>query len=495
MKACAKNPFLLPVLLAGLSLMTAGRMAAQTFTNLHSFTATSSTSPPTNSDGAYPNASLVLAGDMICGTAGSGGQAGNGTVFAINTNGAGFTNLYNFTATSGTLGTNSDGADPLANLILSGDTLYGTALSGGASGLGTVFALNTNGASFTNLHSFTGGVHGGNPASGLVISGNALYGTAELGGASGNGIVYRIYTDGSGFTNLHGFTGGRGGTLPQAGLILAGDTLYGTTTGGGTGGNGGNGIVFAISTNGTGFTNLHSFNGSNEGAFLQAGLVLSGNTLYGTAEAGGLGDHGGDGTVFSLTTNGSSFTVLHTFTALPTGQITNSDGANPTATLILSGNTLYGTTDIGGTSGAGTVFALDTDGSNFMNLHSFTGIAGGSEPQGGLLLAGMALYGTTEFFGTGGDGTVFRLSSESFTAPPAEIVSITSSGTDLMINANNGQSGGTYLTLTSINLALPLSQWTPVATNLLSETGDFTITLTNAVNHRVPQSFYILEMP
>ena len=51
--------------------------------------------------------------------------------------------------------TSSDGADPYAGLILSGNTLYGTT-SGGSWGDGTVFAINTDGIGFTNLHSFTG---------------------------------------------------------------------------------------------------------------------------------------------------------------------------------------------------------------------------------------------------------------------------------------------------------------------------------------------------
>src|SRR5450759_4429359 len=98
------------------------------------------------------------------------------------------------------------------------------------------------------------------------------------------------------------------------------------------------GTVFAVHTNGTGFTNLHTFNYSN-GAHPDAGLILSGNTLYGTTVGGG---SSGDGTVFAVNPNGTGFTNLHSFTAFSVLSSTNSDGANPTAGLILSGNTLYG---------------------------------------------------------------------------------------------------------------------------------------------------------
>ncbi len=495
MKSCLKNPFIVSVLVAGLGFIAAGPLTAQTFTNLHNFPLITGTAL-TNSDGADPINTLVLSGDTLFGTASGGGASGYGTIFSLKTDGSGFTNLYNFaTLSTNPPNSNIDGADPLANLLLSGDVLYGTTLYGGASGYGTVFAINTNGAGITNVHSFAGGTPGGNPNAGLVLSGNALYGTAELGGPSGNGEIFRVYTNGTGFTNIHFFSGGKGGATPQASLILSGDTLYGTASLGGIGPNGGNGIVFAIGTNGLGFTNLHSFNASNDGAYLLAGLVLSGDTLYGTAEAGGIGAKGGSGTVFSLKTNGSSFTVMHSFSATGTNSTTNSDGANPSATLILSSNTLYGTTDIGGASGNGTVFSIDTTGSNFMSLYSFTGVLGGSYPHGGLVLGDNALYGTTEFFGSGGSGIVYRLLLGSANASQPEIASVTLVGTNLVIKGTDGRPGATYVTLTSPSLALPLGQWTPVATIVLGANGDFTITVSNTVDRALSERFYILESP
>src|SRR5665213_818404 len=319
MKTKIKNLFLLPALIAGLNLIPAGRVTAQTFTTLHTFTATDFNTG-TNSDGATPIGGLLLSGNTLYGTAAGGGSSGNGTVFAVQTNGTGFTNLYSFTATSGGYSTNSDGAYPRAGLILSGNTLYGTAEGGGSSGNGTVFAVSTNGTGFTNLYSFT------------ALS-DGYYGTNS------------------------------DGTIPEAGLILSGNTLYGTAEGGGSGGNG---TVFAVNTNGTGFTNLHSFmamstNSSgrytnSDGAIPGAGLILSGNTLYGTATQGGSEFAG---TVFAVHTDGTGFTNLYSFTALSaTSPYTNSDGATPDAGLILSGNTLYGTAFRGGSSGNGTIFSL-----------------------------------------------------------------------------------------------------------------------------------------
>ncbi len=229
-------------------------------------------------------------------------------MFAVNTNGSGFANLHNFAGSS-------DGSEPYAGLLLSGSTLYGTAFGGGDSGYGTVFAVNTNGSGFTNLYSFAGPFNdGANPFAGLIISGNTMYGTTSVGGSGGAGTVFAINTDGSGFANLHSFA------------------------------------VCSLNSSGV--------KTNSEGAATVAGLILSSNTLYGTALAGGIS---GNGTVFALNTSGLGFSTLYSFTPSRTnssGVKTNSDGANPSSGLIFSGNTMYGKASYGGSSGFGTVFSL-----------------------------------------------------------------------------------------------------------------------------------------
>ena len=223
-----KNLFLLSVLIAGLGLMVTSRVTAQTFTTLHGFTGILAYPvDERNGDGANPYADLTLSGHTLYGTAANGGSSGYGTVFGVNTDGTGFTNLHIFTG-------GGDGAQP-NGLILSGNTLYGTAFHGGRSSNGTVFALNTDGTSFTTLYSFTATSipvdQGGNnpdgawPQAKLILSGNTLYGTAQYGGSSGNGTVFSIKTDGTGFTNLHSFTGGSEGATPCASLVLTNSTL------------------------------------------------------------------------------------------------------------------------------------------------------------------------------------------------------------------------------------------------------------------------------
>ena len=239
--------------------------------------------------------------------------------------------------------TNNDGTCPEANLLLSGNTLYGTAHNGGTNGYGTVFKVNTDGMGFTVLHTFTAPVNltnidGINPRSSLVLSSNTLYGTTSGGGAYGGGTVFAVNTNGTAFTNVYNFGSiFTSGYSPQAGLVLSGNILYGTTQNRDLA----NGAVFRINTDGTAFTNIHSFsvgshtsqgiNTNSDGIQPYSALMLASNVFYGTTQLGGTS---GDGTVFRLNTDGTDFTNLHNFTGVLTSYlqtITNSDGANPYA--------------------------------------------------------------------------------------------------------------------------------------------------------------------
>jgi uncharacterized repeat protein (TIGR03803 family) len=454
-----KNLFLLPWLIASLSLIMAGRLTAQTLTitPLHSFSA---------DDRANPYGGLVLSGNRLYGVT-EGDEfdgTGFGTVFRIYTDGTGFTNLHVFNG--------GDGASPYARLVLAGDTLYGTGTAGGSSGSGTVFKVNIDGTGFTNLHEFAGvdGAGGGT----LSLSGDTLYGDTYRGGDSGVGTLYKIHTDGTGFTMLHSFTatdgtlGIRGtnsdGANPRSGLVVSGDTLYGAAS---QGGSSGYGTLFRLNIDGSGFTTLHNFYAdpalppdttltNSEGVYLRSGLLLSGNTLYGTAQYGGTG---AAGCVFAVNTDGTGFTNLHSFNW-------GTDGAYPRAGLVLAGNTLYGAAAWGGDPGSpGTLFALNTNGTGFRVLVTFRPISyydppepspnrEGANPYGLLALADNTLYGTALHGGSDGYGTVFKVSL------PAPQLTMTRSGPNVALTWPTDNAGFDY---TGYQLKSTISLVPPVA--------------------------------
>ena len=264
----------------------------------------------------------------------------------------------------------------------------------------------------------------GCPWAGLVqgADGN-LYGTTSDcdGGEVGEnvlGTIFKIDTSGSTFTILHSFAGGSEGQNPEAPLIQASDGyLYGATLRGGGGGcPEGCGTIFKIDTTGSTFTTLYSFATGSDGRNPVAGLIqgTDGN-LYGTAAFGARGaEFPHTGTVFKIDTSGSTFTILHSFSG-------GSEGQNPEAPLIqASDGYLYGATLRGGgggcPEGCGTIFKIDTSGSTFTTLHSFDYHTDGAYPYGGLMQGSDGnLYGTT-FYGAGDDiGTIFKIDTEGTT--------------------------------------------------------------------------------
>lgn len=363
-------------------------------------------------NGSAPLGNLTLSGDgdTLYGTTEEGG-AGAGTVFSIPVTGGTPTTLVSFNET--------DGAYPAAGVTLSGDgnTLYGTTGRGGANDDGTVFSVPVTGGTPTTLVTFNGTNGYGPYGSSLTLSGTTLYGTTQGDGINNVGTVFSVSVTGGTPTTLATFT--TTGANPSAGLTLSGTTLYGTVP---NGGSGGYGAVFSVPVTGGTPTTLAAFNGTNgNGPF--SGLTLIGSTLYGTTWLGGANN---DGTIFSVPVTGGTPTTLATFNG--------ANGAEPfIAELTLSGTTLYGTTEIGGAYGDGTVFSLSLTTGTLTTLFSFDG-TDGKNPFSGLTLDGNILYGTTNAGGANGDGTIFALDLQAVPEPATWVLLLMSmSGCGLLI--------------------------------------------------------------
>jgi uncharacterized repeat protein (TIGR03803 family) len=440
-----------------------------------------------NQDGANPAAGLTLSGGVLVGTTLNGGSQGAGTAFYLTPDGTNFSTFRTFTNAP-------DAGSPQGEISFSGNKFFSTTFCGGGGG-GSVIVGQTNGSisllkSFTTVSADNATNSGGaSPSAAFALSGAVLFGTTTIGGAAANGTVFSLTTNGSMFAVLHDFSllnsqsgTNTDGALPCGGLILSGDKLYGTASAGGAGGSG---VIFSLNTNGANFTTLYSFSPMDalaatnvDGAMPLGGLVWLSNKIFGTTFAGGFG---GRGTIFSIQTNGSGFAVLHHFTTTDSVTATNTDGASPTASLLLSSNVLYGTASAGGAGAAGTVFALNLSNLQFTTIRNFAALSSngtntdGAFPVASVMRLGNSLYGTTFSGGPGAAGTVFNVP---IPAPPAVVTNVVRNQNGSVTFYFLGGPNTTNVIQSTTSLTSSVA-WQNVSTNVADAGGAWPFTTSN----------------
>jgi uncharacterized repeat protein (TIGR03803 family) len=343
---------------------------------------------------------------------------GFGTIFQIMPNGSSYVVDNYF------LGQIVDGSDPENNaMTLVGNVLYGTTVTGGKNNTGAIFSINDNGTGYSSPLVFdfpASGVknYSAQPFSCFLPVGSVLYGMTSQGGNGGNGAIFTFDTSTSTYARIYSFDG-KHGVAPHGQLILDpnGKTFYGMTQ---SGGSAAVGAVFSFSRTCSAasskcknkFKVLHNFTCPNNGFPTCTGgaganpdhgtLVQSGTTLFGLTANGG---KYGNGTLFSIQTNGKHFKILQHF-----GNPGSNDGISPLGSLLLDGTTLYGTTKSGGNKGKGSVFRINTDGTGYDRIWDFQGgTTDGKKPDDDVILLNSTLYGMTEVGGQCGFGAIFAL--------------------------------------------------------------------------------------
>jgi uncharacterized repeat protein (TIGR03803 family) len=252
---------------------------------------------------------------------------------------------------------------------------------------------------YTVLYNFADGNDGGYSQAGLIEDKAGNLYGTTHLGGANNAGTVFKLAPGGTESVLYAFANGSDGGYPTAGLVR---DKAGNLYGTTYGGGSGDGVVFKLTPDGS-ETVLHSFTGGSDGASPLAGLIADkAGKLYGTTTYGG---PAGDGTVFSVDSRGTE-TVLYAFTG-------GADQANPVANLIAdSAGNLYGTTCSGLRDQYGTVFKLSKKGA-FATVHAFNGADEGACLQATLFLDSAGkLYGTATYAGAGGAGTIFRLAKD-----------------------------------------------------------------------------------
>ena len=173
-------------------------------------------------------------------------------------------------------------------------------------------------------------------------------------------------------------------------------TFYGTTEGGGLHNSG---AIFSFSP-AAGEHVVYSFGSASDGVLPFGGLLDVNGTLYGTTERGGTHSAG---TVFSFTPSTKVEKVVYNFGA------TSTDSATPMGDLVILNGVLYGTTEFGGTGSDGTIFSVTKAGKENV-LHSFPSMAGdGGAPIAGLVNVNGTLVGTASVGGAGSQGMAYTI--------------------------------------------------------------------------------------
>jgi len=264
-------------------------------------------------------------------------------------------------------------------------------------------------STYTTIHSFGSITNDGTQSlSSLTLGSDGnFYGTTQAGGASDLGAIFKM-TPGGIVTILHSFNDGtvaNDGKQPYGGIIQGPDgALYGTTY---VGGSANQGTIFSISPDGSNYSILHQFGSvANDGVSPYFGHLtfgLDGN-LYGTTQLGGTVNAG---IAFKIAPDGSAYTILHNFFA------TAHDASSSSGALIRdAGGNFYGVSLFGGSNNSGSVYKM-TPGGIVTILHSFgdaTVTNDGKTPFGSLAqgLDGN-FYGTTSAGGSASKGTVFEI--------------------------------------------------------------------------------------
>ncbi len=287
--------------------------------------------------GELPTTDLLLVGDYLFGTTTLGGvdilgdPSNSGIIYKIKKDGTNFTKLTDFKLSS-----------PInIELVTDGSFIYGASIGGNGDdegGWGFLFKMDLDGSNYNVFKHFSAEEEGRFPTGKLVLLDSKLYGYTELGGTEGKGVIYSINADGSDFTVLFSNLENGISAMITDGTYLYGYSLYGGTSY--------PGLIFKIKKDGTEYSIIKELD--EEGSDPSGYLTLHNNKLYGQSYVG----PGGNGGIYSLNTDGTGFNVIYecVYSSI------DIYGERPVGKPIFIGNELYGLMQIGGVYDYGVIY-------------------------------------------------------------------------------------------------------------------------------------------
>lgn len=358
-----------------------------------------------SSTGKTPVGKLLQASDeMFYGMTSEGGDPQKGTIFRLNSLTLEYNVIHEFNGNPGPVDVDPgkyDGAEPHGSLIENADgSLMGMTIAGGPQGRGMIFSMLKSGEFFTNIHSFTGS-DGDSPIGDLVlVETELLFGMTSKGGTDDLGIIFSISPSGDNYTVVKDLDPTTG-VSPDGSLILRDNLLYGVTKGSQSPGGAVPATLFSLTTDGATFTSLKAITDDTRYDFTGSVVMDANGDLYGLrAPSGDL--HADVGSVYKLDVSSSTITTAHSF-VLP-------EGSTPKSRMVQGPDLrLYGTAVAGGEFGLGAIYSITSAGDDFRVVHSFQE-SEGKFVYGGLIPIGSGYFaGTTAFGGAFLNGVVYKI--------------------------------------------------------------------------------------
>ncbi|MDW3208462.1 MAG: MBG domain-containing protein [Reichenbachiella sp.] len=295
---------------------------------------------------------------------------GNGAVFSADIDGSNLEIIVN----------DGEPSSPDSDLLYHNDRMWGLSRGGGKYSGGTLFSVDMNLEDLQIHHHFHTST-GIRPWGSLIVADGYFWGTAAEGGVSDTGVVFKINTNGTGYTIVLD----EELDTPGAEIISVDGKIYGYATGGAHD----YGIIFRVDHDGQNFESIHDFNGL-DGQLPDGKMTYDGSKLWGVCEysvSAATGSTSDTGLIFTINTDGSAYTVRQRISRRPNG------------TLLLYNNRLWGTSWGGGDNLWGSIFSIGTDGSGYQVEHSFDNSEVGKFPEGPVIERDGVLWGMTYQFG------------------------------------------------------------------------------------------------
>lgn len=359
-------------------------------------------------NGSAPSGKMVFVNGYLYGAAEMGGEYNGGVIFKIKPDGSGYEIIHHFREATGS-------HPGFYGLITDGNWLYGEANKGGQYNSGVVFKVRLDGSEYTVIHDMGMGTE---PRSVSIIQyllGDKLFGLDTHSGSNGEGQFFSVNINTGAFTTLHDFDFGSGSSnYFHAALTYDGQRFYSISERGGAKSAG---TIFSILPDGTGYTQIYSFDPAKEDGCEPggAGLLLMGDYLYGLTPAARDSDYhsqlpygdSANGVIFRIKKDGSDYKALHKLALLPgllqCGQFDEG--------LTFANGKMFGFVSGGGSYNRGAAFSLGENGEKFTILAEFN-IKTGGPSYAAPLLIGNYLYGISSFGGNKSSGSVFRVAIE-----------------------------------------------------------------------------------